>query len=115
MAVRALAKRIDVDLPSSLAPDFPSGSMFWARSMALGPLLDLGLSFEDFPPEQGQTDCTLAHTIERLYAIACERAGYRWAKIAVRDLHPRDCGIMEIDNALDLNWFVAHLTRQLLR
>ena len=113
-AARELSQRIGVQLPSALEPDFPSGSMFWARSRALGPLLDLGLSFEDFPPEQGQTDCTLAHTIERLFLVACERAGYRWAKIAVRDLHPDPCGIMEITNPLDLNWFVSHLTRRLI-
>ena len=66
--------------------DFPSGSMFWARSKALLPLLDMGLSFDDFPEENGQADGTLAHVIERLYFYVCSSAGYGWIKIAKRDL-----------------------------
>ena len=73
----ALAKSGITITPDS-ALDFPVGSMFWARSAALRPLLDLELSFEDFPAEVGQTDGTLAHAIERLYFYACEKSGLRW-------------------------------------
>ena len=62
--------------------DFPSGSMFWGRSAAIKPLLDMNLTTEDFPPEEKQIDATLAHVIERLYFFICEQAGYRWIKIA---------------------------------
>jgi hypothetical protein len=60
--------------------------MFWARTAALKPLLDLRLETDDFPPELGQLDGTLAHAIERLYYFACERAGLDWVKVARRDL-----------------------------
>jgi polysaccharide pyruvyl transferase WcaK-like protein len=66
--------------------DFPAGSMFWARSAALQPLLNAALSFDDFPPETGQVDGTLAHVIERLYFQICDSAGYDWIRIARLDM-----------------------------
>jgi O-antigen biosynthesis protein len=61
--------------------EFPSGSMFWGRSAAVRPLLDLQLQFSDFPDEAGQIDGTLAHAIERTILYFAELAGFRWAKI----------------------------------
>ncbi|MFZ4413503.1 MAG: rhamnan synthesis F family protein, partial [Bacteroidales bacterium] len=61
--------------------DFPSGSMFWARSKAILPLINSGITLQDFPEENGQIDNTLAHVIERLYFFVCEKAGYSWIKI----------------------------------
>jgi O-antigen biosynthesis protein len=61
--------------------EFPSGSMFWGRSAAIRPLLDLQLQFSDFPDEAGQMDGTLAHAIERTFLYFAELAGFRWAKI----------------------------------
>jgi hypothetical protein len=79
--------------------------MFWARTEALRPLLDLGLSFDDFPEEDGHTDGTLAHAIERLLVLACERAGYGWLKIANPALYLDPGTIMEIDSPAALDRF----------
>lgn len=56
--------------------DFPAGSMFWARTEALKPLLGAQIRFEDFPEETGQTDATLAHCIERLLVLVTQRSGF---------------------------------------
>ena len=75
-AARVLGRRMGVELRRDGVIDFPSGSMFWARPAALAPILALGLTAEDFPDEAAQTDATLAHAIERLFALAAELAGF---------------------------------------
>ena len=100
---RALALRMGFDIDPSTPLDFPSGSMFWARSAALKPLLDLDLTAQDFPPEMGQRDGTLAHAIERLYLLTCEKAGFRWLKIGRPELaHASDQPLARIENSEQL-------------
>ena len=100
---QGLAKRIGLAIDERSPLDFPSGSMFWARSAALKPLLDLNLSAEDFPPETGQEDATLAHAIERLYFYACERAGFSWLRICRPELaHVSDEPLVRIQRNEDL-------------
>ena len=55
--------------------DFPAGTMFWARTQALRKILNLRLTFEDFPPERGQNDGTLAHAFERSVLLATRSEG----------------------------------------
>jgi len=49
--------------------------MFYARYKYLRPFLSLALDTEDFEPEEGQIDGTLAHAIERAIGIGVARAG----------------------------------------
>jgi lipopolysaccharide biosynthesis protein len=100
---QGLARRMGIALDPEAPMDFPSGSMFWARSAALKPLLDLCLTPDDFPEESGQQDHTLAHAIERLYVFVCVAAGFGWARVARPDLaRPTDPGARRIDGAGDL-------------
>lgn len=77
-----VSKRMGLRISINGKLDFPTGAMFWGRCAALRPLLELNLTSDDFPPEAGQLDRTLAHTIERLFYFSCEQAGYRWIKVA---------------------------------
>ena len=56
---------------------FPAGSMFYARKQALLPLLNIGLTPEDFEPELGQRDGTMSHAVERAFAISTHAAGLK--------------------------------------
>lgn len=60
--------------------DYPVGGMFWARVDALLPLLDAGLSVDDFEPEAGQTDGALAHAVERSITAAARARGYTFVE-----------------------------------
>ncbi len=64
---------------------FPTGSMFWFRVDALRGLLDLGISANDFAPETGQLDGTLAHTLERLILLAAAERGFRFREVDMSD------------------------------
>lgn len=77
-----LAQKMGIQIPQNEAIDFPVGSMFWARSAALQPLLDLQLSFDDFDDtDPKQRDGTLAHAIERSFVLSCCKAGYSWGRL----------------------------------
>lgn len=79
---QSLLARVNISIDAGLALDFPSGSFFWARTDALRPLLDLDLSWQDFPCETGQSDGTIAHAIERSIVYVCEAQKYRWTKVS---------------------------------
>ena len=106
-AAKGMASRMGVALSPTRALDFPSGSMFWARPAALRPLLDLGLSFDDFPREGAQTDHTPAHAIERLFFYACESSGHTWLKVARPALMMETATVVDVGTPTALSQFVA--------
>ena len=76
--------------------------MFWGRSAAIRPLLDLDLRFEDFAVEFGQIDGTLAHAVERTIFMFAERSGHEWLKVARRDLYPLQQTILDVNSMDDI-------------
>jgi lipopolysaccharide biosynthesis protein len=53
--------------------------MFWARPQALKPLIDLGLTWDDYPDEPLPIDGTLLHALERLLPFSAAQSGYSYA------------------------------------
>lgn len=71
-----LAARLGLaDFPENLA--FPVGSMFWARTEAIRPLLELGLDWQDYPAEPLPYDGSMLHAIERLLPFVAEKQSTR--------------------------------------
>ena len=100
---KKFARRMGINISLEGRVDFPSGSMFWARSAALKPLLDCNLSLDEFVEEAGQLDGTLGHVIERLYFFVCERAGYRWIKIIQPVLNENVKRVKQVKKREDLS------------
>ncbi|MBB6468224.1 rhamnan synthesis F family protein [Aminobacter carboxidus] len=61
---------------------FFAGTMFMARADAFDPLVRLAFDDEEFEPEAGQTDGTLAHALERAMALSVTVSGMRIASVA---------------------------------
>jgi hypothetical protein len=95
--------------------EFPSGSMFWGRTAALRPLLDLRLQPADFQDEAGQMDGTLAHAIERAFLYLAEVAGCRWAKILSGSIeYPFERTVLACTSEPDVSHNLALTYRPLL-
>jgi O-antigen biosynthesis protein len=66
--LRELAARLGFNL-DEMAYEFPGGSMFWCRGCVFNSFNALNISADNFEPELGQTNGTLAHAIERLFPL----------------------------------------------
>jgi lipopolysaccharide biosynthesis protein len=71
-----LCEEMHIQSPAPGFVEFPAGSMFWANTQALKPLLEKSFCQEDFELELGQTDNTIMHAIERLISHIAVSQGY---------------------------------------
>lgn len=76
-----LLSKMKIDYSQENILEFPSSTMFWMKTKAIAPLVDLDLSYDDFDEESGQVDGTLAHSIERSFLLICEASNFEWCKI----------------------------------
>ena len=98
-----LLRRVGLKIDRKMILEFPSGSMFWARSAALKKLLDLDIKIEEFDAETGQIDGTLAHAIERSILFFAEATGYTWTKVIRADSqYPIDSCVIPVDSSESL-------------
>lgn len=68
--VICLARRLGIEANALSNMNFIAGSMFFSRTDAMLPILNLAIEDTDFESESGQIDGTLAHAIERLFAVS---------------------------------------------
>jgi lipopolysaccharide biosynthesis protein len=59
--------------------DFPVGTMFWAKTSALAPLINLNLQWGDYPVQPLPYDGTPLHAIERLLPLTLSSGTLRTA------------------------------------
>ena len=90
--VLALGTRLGFSVSEIANAPFPAGSMFWARTNALAPIIALA-DCDKFQCESGQIDGTYAHALERVFSLVVKRAGY----VSV-ELDPASpCGYVEYE------------------
>lgn len=77
-----LARRMGIPASEEASFHFISGSMFWVRLDALAPILDAHLDEWEFEAEKGQIDGTLAHALERTFALSAAACNLKVATVA---------------------------------
>jgi hypothetical protein len=82
-----LLKRMGLPPPDQGASiNFPVGTMFWARTAALMPLVDLDLKWEDYPEEPLPIDGSMLHALERIFGLLPNNNGFRTVLVAVKEI-----------------------------
>jgi lipopolysaccharide biosynthesis protein len=89
--------------------------MYWGRSSALRPLLDLHLQIEEFQEEAGQIEGTLAHVIERSINLIAHKSGYAAVKIAPESFILPNVRFRKLRNAQQLERLIATTETQQLQ
>jgi lipopolysaccharide biosynthesis protein len=90
---------------------FPQGNMFWCTKEAAKPLLNLPLTWEDFPEEPLAVDGTIAHALERLTLVFAESVAGKNYKI-LNDVQDNNRIYYEFQN--DYRKFISRKTIKIL-
>lgn len=71
-----LAARLGYEFEEIIDMKFAAGTMFFAQTKAILPILNLAIDDEDFDEELGQTDGTFAHALERIFTVNVRQLGW---------------------------------------
>ncbi|MDI9242903.1 rhamnan synthesis F family protein [Fusibacillus kribbianus] len=76
--VKKMALQLDlkIKLNPEKEPVAPIGNMFWFRTKALYKLFKYEWEYKDFSQGGVENDSTISHTIERVYGLVSQDAGY---------------------------------------
>lgn len=74
--VYSLCSKSSINIRNIEDERFIAGTMFYARLSAFDDVNQLNLAKSDFDPEEGQTDGTLAHALERFFGVCGSARGY---------------------------------------
>lgn len=80
-----LLQKLDIKL-DKINPQkyqFPAGNMFIIKTIAIKQIFDYGFKTKDFPPENGQSDHTIMHTIERVWHYVAKFNGYGYKECRI--------------------------------
>lgn len=81
--VQDLLLKAHILLKRSSLLEFPSGSMFFARTDSIRKLCACNFNYESFDIENNQVTGTLAHDIETSLLYFVEYSGYKWLKVSI--------------------------------
>lgn len=107
--VKQLLANSRINIFTDTLLEFPSSTMFFAKTAALRKLLEQNLQITDFDIENHQVTATLAHDIETSLLYFVEAGGYRWVKVSCN--HGR---IFKLTRFSDLSFYLDNLVPQLL-
>ena len=111
----SLLRKIGIRLSKDMVLEFPSGTMFWARTDAFRGLLSLDIKLDDFDSEAGQLDGTLGHALERSLLFFAEASGYSWLKVLHKDVdYPHKNCVLQIENQSQFSRCFGYVYRPLL-
>ena len=82
----ALANKLGIKISKDYCPEYPSGSMFWAKASIVRPLLNLNFQFDDFSPGKSRIDGELSHAIEIMIVPVAHAQGLHGQRIVTGKL-----------------------------
>lgn len=73
-AIEELSRKLDISLPNGFL-NYPLGGMMWFKPRMFERMLSCPWSYDDFPDEDGQSDGTMHHALERCMPSICQNYG----------------------------------------
>lgn len=108
--VKQLLAKSNISLYPDNLLEFPTSTMFYAKTNALKKLLEQNLLLEDFEIENKQLTATLAHDIETSLLYFVESNGYKWIKVS-----NNHGNIIQLRNKSELSKFLQLVPQLLYR